>query len=132
VDTDTDPAHCGGCDASNACAAGQACLAGKCVAGGAGACQDPTPDACLANNRVACVNEDSDPQHCGNCFTACATNEVCIAGNCRRYVPATGCNACPCATECVAGPGLGGQVACCSNPSASTQPICVAGTTACP
>ena len=37
----------------------------------------------------------SDPRHCGGCNRACASDEVCVRGNCREYVPAD-CDRCPC------------------------------------
>jgi Cys-rich repeat protein len=132
VDTSSDPNHCGGCDLTKACAVGQACLAGKCVDGGATACADPTPDACTVALRTACVNQQTDPLHCGGCLnSACAGNEVCVAGNCQRYRAATGCNTCPCDATCAATVPQGTDVTCCAGPTASKAPVCVAGVTAC-
>jgi Cys-rich repeat protein len=131
ADTKSDPEHCGGCTgAGTACAAGQMCLAGKCQAA-SGGCKAPTPTACTgAGGRVACVNENTDPLHCGDCGTACAVGEICAAGNCVRYRPATSCNQCPCNAVC--GSFGAGAFTCCANPSASGPPMCVEGTTPCP
>jgi hypothetical protein len=65
-----------------------------------------------------CANTQTDPLHCGDCQTACRSNEVCAAGNCRRYGPATGCTSCPC-TTCT-----GDQAQCCTY---GANTICVEG-----
>jgi hypothetical protein len=65
-----------------------------------------------------CINPRIDPLHCGqDCqnLRPCATDELCIDGQCQRYEVPIACNACPCA--------CGGNM-CCSYPGA-TNPICV-------
>jgi hypothetical protein len=71
VDTDFDPAHCGGCDL--ACAEGEVCSMGTCAV------------ECLGGSTkcgAACVDTDFDPQHCGGCDTVCPEGEVCSQGEC--------------------------------------------------
>jgi hypothetical protein len=105
VDPTRDLAHCGNC--GRACAPTQACELGVCVApsagcnevcsGGrscvAGACQCPTGQAFC---RDACIDVQTESQHCGACEQACPAGALCESGNC----------ACPngqtlCAQECV-------------------------------
>ncbi|MBI4704787.1 MAG: hypothetical protein HY744_27100, partial [Deltaproteobacteria bacterium] len=72
VDTQLDPAHCGGC--GNACGPRQICAAGACqlqCAGGTTACSGK------------CVDTKFDPAHCGGCGQACAPQPVCSAGACQ-------------------------------------------------
>jgi hypothetical protein len=82
VDLDSDPAHCGGCDAP--CPGGVACNGGTC------AC----PEGTLACGD-ACVDPLADGQHCSGCDSPCMEGEVCLAGAC-----ASGCGA---LTECGGG-----------------------------
>jgi len=71
VQTELDPAHCGGCDQS--CDAGEVCSDGQCklqCAGGTTKCSD------------ACVDTTTDPAHCGGCDMACAAEQICHQGSC--------------------------------------------------
>ena len=69
IDLQTDPAHCGACDAS--CPTGISCEQGVCVCPeGQSACGD------------ACVNLLGDFDHCGSCGNVCANEKVCYMGVC--------------------------------------------------
>ncbi len=109
IDPSNDGAHCGGC--GNACADG-VCVDGVCPAGPAdagldGAVSDmgiddggrsdmgrvrpdfgPPPEcACNLGQSccdATCVDVAVEPTDCGACGNACATDEVCSAGTCRR------------------------------------------------
>lgn len=82
VDTKSSPKNCGAC--GKACAKGEVCSGGKCS------------DACPAtqtNCGGACVDTDSDIDHCSACNSACTA-------------PANGiatCAAAKCSTQCNAG-----------------------------
>jgi hypothetical protein len=81
VDTQSNPFACGGC--GKPCAANEQCQAGACQPTSTG-CTDPTPDACPSGNgRVACVNFNTDPIHCGDCGTVCDPGQTCVGGNCQ-------------------------------------------------
>ncbi|HZO12561.1 MAG TPA: fibrinogen-like YCDxxxxGGGW domain-containing protein, partial [Polyangiaceae bacterium] len=75
VDTLTDAAHCGECDA--ACEAGETCDNGTCEL-----CTD-TMTICTG----ACVDTMVDPNHCGGCDMPCV-GQLCVAGSCQ---PARDC-----------------------------------------
>lgn len=135
VDTASDPNACGGCPdtGGHVCAANQACQGGACIAGGGGACQDPTPDACsIGSGRVACVNQNVDPLDCGQCGNVCADNELCVNGSCVRYAPATPCNSCPCTAACDA--LVGSPNLCCAGLLGTAVSVCLRdpGTQSCP
>jgi hypothetical protein len=120
VDLQSDPAHCGAC--GTACAADERCNAGTCESTASGSCPNDTCD--LGNGQQACVDFQTDPLNCGGCGTnnadnRCASNEVCVDGNCQWFVPASGCTACPC--DVCNGDNLDGA-ACCDN---GGSPICV-------
>jgi hypothetical protein len=74
------------------------CDEGKCADNcgtGAGALTE-----CRERGGNVCVDTQTDAADCGACGRACNADQLCIAGNCRTAVPATGCMACPCTTEC--------------------------------
>jgi hypothetical protein len=121
--------HCGSC--TNACSGGQSCVMGVCQQNGCTngctngnqcvgtvcecngnkACVDPF--TCCPT--VNCVNELSDPLHCGSCNNLCLAGEYCCGGGCTApdAKNCTGCNQ-PCPPTmpicCVCGGGgpLGG------------------------
>jgi hypothetical protein len=96
----------------------QSCQNGTCVADCSGT---------FSECSNSCVNKMSDPQHCGTCSNACATNEVCVKGQCFAYAPATGCTTCPCAT-CASDFDR-----CCLYPKSATDVVCVShAAVACP
>jgi hypothetical protein len=61
----------------SACAPGMVCAPGSCACG-----------AAQTDFDRACVNTERDAEHCGGCDVACATNEVCSAGDCTSGCPA--------------------------------------------
>jgi len=69
----------------------------------------------------SCVNTQTDARNCGGCNNTCATDEVCVAGNCRQFEIALGCTTCPCPISC----GGGGFNQCCTYPKDPTLVICV-------
>ena len=120
VDPRADPAHCGECD--GACGgAADVCQDSVCAA----AC-DPPRRACDG----ACVDVAVDALHCGACGEACRADEICTAGQCRRYTEIPGCAACPCEDACEADGEDGGEDggeaggACCDAPFLGA-PVCV-------
>ncbi len=72
VNTQSDPAHCGGCNLP--CAPGKVCSASQCTA----ACGQG-----LTNCNGACVNTTNDAAHCGDCNTVCPANQTCQSGDCQ-------------------------------------------------
>lgn len=122
VDFKGDAANCGKC--------GHVCSGGHCVAG---ECQDTDPcrtgrSECSSGGAKSCFDLKNDPTHCGACDKQCAVSEVCVAGNCRSYIPALGCTAAPCDATC--SKLISGSKACNGFPGQSNS-ICVAGG-ACP
>lgn len=82
-----DPDHCGACGVS--CGGGEACRGGVCIP--APTCVCPPSNGCDAGLTAcngACVDLQTDPQHCGACNTACATGDTCSGGTCQA---STGC-----------------------------------------
>jgi len=91
VDTQTDPAQCGGCgnpcvvpNATPTCVAG-ACAVGVCKAGFTD-CDGDVTNGCEA------VFAD-DPKNCGSCGEACPPGESCVTGTC-ELVCAAGTASC--------------------------------------
>lgn len=118
----SDPDHCGACD-NAACTTGQKCEGGVC---GVGACGAGLTGCAKSDGRTACVDLATGVANCGDCTTVCGPNQVCAAGTCREYSPATPCLTCPCAAECTRAQGAGS--ACCSSLAGAGQNICVHGT----
>ncbi len=112
VDTDVNPAHCGGC--GSACAVGETCAGGTCSCvpscGGRSCGGDGCGGTCgtCASGRVCtggscdcsasatdcggtCTDVRVDVMNCGSCGTACAAGESCVAGACTTDMPDAGC-----------------------------------------
>jgi hypothetical protein len=99
VNITNDPKNCGGCDAG--CPDGGFCSGGACVA----SCPDGSTDC-----SGGCYDLGADPQHCGSCKIACATEAnstpTCVDGGC-GYQCSTGfldcdeagANGCECDTH---------------------------------
>lgn len=108
VDTRNDPAHCGGC--GKACTGGLVCAGSTCVAKCAGSLTECTG---------SCVDLSTSNANCGECGRKCDVDRVCVAGECREYVGAAFCKACPCAA-CV-----GDRPRCCPPLLAGGSPLCL-------
>ncbi len=116
VDTRSDPLHCGMCD--HPCEVGQVCDQFGChSACGAG------HTACATGDGVACVDLLSGPR-CGSCEVVCGAHEVCVEGACRAFLPASPCEACPCADVCSASFS---ESVCCVDVHGQPHPACVSG-----
>lgn len=107
IDTDTNPAHCGGCgqvcDLTNVNQHG--CVAGSCTVGtcdgGFGDCDADASNGCE-------VDLNTTAAHCGACGNACAAGENCCGGTCMDLnADAGNCgacgNACPAGQSCCSG-----------------------------
>jgi hypothetical protein len=70
---DSDPDHCGGCNATP-CAPGETCEQGVCTCASGTTCG------------ATCVDLQTDPDHCGSCNKTCpaAAGGICVAGTCGR------------------------------------------------
>ena len=82
VDTKEDPQHCGGC--TNACRQDEMCVGSTCACAAGevdcnGKCINPASDIGFCGADAACLG-----------FTACGTNEVCVARECRSTVTFVG------------------------------------------
>ncbi len=71
VDTQTDAAHCGGCDMP--CDAEEECVLGV--------CSSLCPEGQVVCGDL-CVDTQSDPDHCGGCDMPCMDTELCSMGVC--------------------------------------------------
>ena len=100
VDTDADALHCGGAD--------RPCS--LCVSGACGTTCPAGTEECAG----ACVDTQTHPLHCGECGRPCGSDDVCVAGLCRSFLPAP-CTSCPC----------GCARSCCAYPTRPTDTICV-------
>ncbi len=125
VDTDNHLNHCGECD--NSCStevdnASASCISGSCEF----ECISEAFEYCEEEN--ACVNTDTDTQHCGGCNSPCAPGEYCLERDC----------ICPeeyeqCGEECVnlnANPAhCGGCGTVCEDDAVCSDGICTDGCT---
>ena len=82
-----DARNCGGCGITcglGTCSGGScSCDAAQVDANGsdAGRAMCP-PGGCIMCPGLGCVNQQVDPQHCGNCGTVCARGQSCVLGRC--------------------------------------------------
>ena len=84
VDTQVDPANCGGC--SQPCSAGEACGGGKC-----GSQCGTGLTACATDaGATACIDVTSDNSNCGGCGKACGPNTTCVGSVCQANLVSTG------------------------------------------
>lgn len=91
VDLDFDSAHCGDCH--DPCLLDTMCVAGECVSPCGPGCDDDVhvcdQGVCvcrpgLLNCSGICVNAESDPDHCGDCWDPCPdAAPQCGAGECQ-------------------------------------------------
>ena len=110
VNLQSDPGNCGKCGTTCVVAVDGYCQSGKCQSA---ACTTGYTACAGSLGNDACVNLQTDPTHCGACgtsgSTACSANEVCLAGVCTKYVPASGCWECSPASCCET---IAGQTVC--------------------
>ena len=102
---ESDPGNCGKCGTTCLLAT----LDGYCQSGACKSACASGYTACAGTLNDACVNLQTDPTHCGVCGTACTANEVCLAGACKAYVPASGCWECSSESCCAT---IAGQTVC--------------------
>ena len=69
-----------------------------------------------------CVDETSDPKHCGSCTNVCAIGDYCCGGNCTQ--PDNN-NCTGCGKQCLVG------TFCCFCPGSTMAPKCILDTQAC-
>ena len=80
IDLQTDPSHCGSCQA--ACPKGATCHKGKCVCpSGTTMCSSQCDKPPCAKE---CVKLESSSQHCGKCGHACAEGGLCAQSRCQE------------------------------------------------
>ncbi len=118
VDTESEPAHCGGCGV--ACPAGQVCASGICSS----TCAAPAVTRC--GDR--CFDVRTHSAHCGSCDIACEGGKVCVDGACTDSCapPTVVCDG-SCVDTSISLLHCGGCGAACA-PGAS----CAAGACTCP
>ena len=129
IDTDTDPAHCGACDAAcdllnvdvHGCVGGSCTVVtcdanfGDCDAAAANGCEvdlltttahcGACGNACGAGESCCngtCVDLNADAQNCGACGNACAAGESCCSGACADLTNDVN-NCGTCGNACAAG-----------------------------
>jgi hypothetical protein len=78
---------CGGaCVANDTNACGTGCVKCSAPTGGTVTCNGTScVPACIAgqtNCNNVCVDEKSDPNHCGSCTNVCMSNQTCASGTC--------------------------------------------------
>lgn len=85
VNTETDPAQCGGCGSACVTPNGApSCVAGSCAVG---SCSAPFVD-CDGDATNGCESDPKfDPENCGACGAPCAAGESCEAGVCGVFCP---------------------------------------------
>lgn len=91
VNTNTDPSHCGGCNASNVCNIPNAtpvCLGGTCAIG---ACNPGYQNCNNLMNDGCEVNTTNNPLNCGACFSQCFVANG-TAGCSNSQCTVAGCN----------------------------------------
>lgn len=121
ADLQTDVGNCGAC--GFVCRSGQVCVNGQCSAscpGGQVVCDGKCCDGqCLRGLCVrvvkcpldrptdcngACVNTNTDPNHCGSCDFACQSGLVCVGGQCSGCPEGqVVCNGKCCSGQCLRG-----------------------------
>jgi hypothetical protein len=93
VDTQTNPAHCGGCGIT--CDPDASCEDGKCVcssgARASGTCECPNGEMPCNG---ACVDTQTNPDHCGECDTKCTPCTECRGGACQPVDCGDPCSEC--------------------------------------
>jgi hypothetical protein len=124
-DLTSDPSLCGSCFHPG-CASGEKCENGVC---GTGACGGGLTGCPVASNLTACVDLTRGLPYCGDCTTVCGPDQICVAGACRSYAPATPCTSCPCAADCARTEGS--PATCCPGIAGGATPVCVHAS-ACP
>jgi len=113
VNTAGDAGHCGGCAVP--CGGGTpVCANGVCAAD----CPAGTTECADAWSATACADLESDPAHCGFCGNPCQVDEICVAGACAAWLPALGCDSCPCE-------GCAAVSECCPYPGDASLAICL-------
>jgi hypothetical protein len=108
VDEQTDPNNCGGCDIE--CLPGEACVGGHCHGSnncGAMTCTQ-LETCCSQEDLQACVNTQTDPNNCGQCFNACPPGAQCQEGQCLL-------------STCMGGPTCPPPTTCCPGGCVDTQ-----------
>ena len=152
VDTNSDPNHCGGCDA--ACQTGEFCLAGTCqcspTCGGqvcgddgcggscgscgpgetcnGGQCECGAPGYMLCRNE--CVDTNRERRNCGDCGVRCRGRAQCINGSCSTGACTPDCSGRECGDDGCGGqctPGCGADESC----DTAGQCICNIGLSLC-
>jgi hypothetical protein len=80
----SDPSHCGAC--TTACNSVSPSCNGACILLSLGGCGTGQTACPIDGGLTACADTTKDPTHCGACGTACAADQVCIAGTCTPYI----------------------------------------------
>lgn len=113
VNIQVNPLHCGGCN--KACGTNERCDNSTCrlCPSTAPACGPAGQKNCCSLNCCgdACVDTQTNPQHCGFCGNACQTGEYCQAGTCKT---------CP-GTLSKCGASCCNAANCCNNTCVDTQ-----------